>query len=149
MNNKVVPSEGEPGVDQDRRRIITGLAGAAVLSILSPFARSAGVDYPFTLGVASGDPLPDGFVIWTRLAPRFNATDGSGGLSKPVPVRWRVASDAAMTRIVKRGEVLLTGVSPIRCTSRSPGWKPDGPTGISSKGSARKVRWDSHGPPRR
>lgn len=106
MNNKVVPSEGEPGVDQDRRRIITGLAGAAVLSILSPFARSAGVDYPFTLGVASGDPLPDGFVIWTRLAPRFNATDGSGGLSKPVPVRWRVASDAAMTRIVKQGEVL-------------------------------------------
>ena len=24
---------------------------------------------PFTLGVASGDPLPDGVVIWTRLAP--------------------------------------------------------------------------------
>ena len=25
--------------------------------------------YPFTLGVASGDPLPDGVVLWTRLAP--------------------------------------------------------------------------------
>jgi phosphodiesterase/alkaline phosphatase D-like protein len=24
---------------------------------------------PFTLGVASGDPLPDGVVLWTRLAP--------------------------------------------------------------------------------
>ncbi|EPM91347.1 alkaline phosphatase D, partial [Pseudomonas syringae pv. actinidiae ICMP 18804] len=32
----------------DRRRIITGVAGATLLSILSPFARSAGVDYPFT-----------------------------------------------------------------------------------------------------
>ncbi|MGA8135397.1 MAG: alkaline phosphatase D family protein [Pseudomonas gingeri] len=106
MNDKLVPSESEKGVDQDRRRIITGLAGAAVLSILTPFARSAGVDYPFTLGVASGDPLPDGFVIWTRLAPLFNAADGSGGLSKPVPVRWRVASDAAMTRLVKQGEVV-------------------------------------------
>ena len=24
---------------------------------------------PFTLGVASGDPVPDGVVLWTRLAP--------------------------------------------------------------------------------
>ena len=27
-------------------------------------------DHPFQLGVASGDPSPDGFVIWTRLAPK-------------------------------------------------------------------------------
>jgi alkaline phosphatase D len=26
-------------------------------------------DYPFALGVASGDPTPDGVVLWTRLAP--------------------------------------------------------------------------------
>lgn len=95
-------------VDHGRRRVLTGLAVATAFSILSPFARSAGVDYPFTLGVASGDPLPDGFVIWTRLAPLFNAADGQGGLSRAVPVRWRVASDAAMTRIVKQGEVLAT-----------------------------------------
>ena len=95
-------------VDHDRRRVLSGLAVATAFSILSPFARSAGVDYPFTLGVASGDPLPDGFVIWTRLAPFFNAVDGRGGLSRPVPVRWRVATDAAMTQIVKRGEVMAT-----------------------------------------
>ncbi len=93
-------------VNQDRRRLLVGLAAVTTFSILSPFARSAGVDYPFTLGVASGDPLPDGFVIWTRLAPLFNAQDGRGGLERPVPVRWRVASDAAMTRIVRQGEVL-------------------------------------------
>lgn len=93
-------------VDHDRRRILTGLAVGSAFAILSPFARSAGVDYPFTLGVASGDPLPDGFVIWTRLAPLFNAADGRGGLSRAVPVRWRVASDAAMTRIVRQGEVM-------------------------------------------
>ncbi|MPQ82764.1 alkaline phosphatase [Pseudomonas sp. MAFF 730085] len=95
-------------VDPGRRRVLAGLAVATAFSILSPFARSAGVDYPFTLGVASGDPLPDGFVIWTRLAPLFNAADGRGGLSRAVPVRWRVASDAAMTRIVKQGEVTAT-----------------------------------------
>ena len=95
-------------VDHGRRRVLGGLVVATAFSILSPFARSAGVDYPFTLGVASGDPLPDGFVIWTRLAPLFNAADGRGGLSRSVPLRWRVASDAAMTRIVKQGEVLAT-----------------------------------------
>ena len=95
-------------VDHGRRRVLAGLAVATTFSILSPFARSAGVDYPFTLGVASGDPLPDGFVIWTRLAPLFNAVDGRGGLSRSVPVRWRVASDAAMTRVVRQGEVMAS-----------------------------------------
>lgn len=95
-------------VDHDRRRILSGLAVAGAFAILSPFARSAGVDYPFTLGVASGDPLPDGFVIWTRLAPLFNDADGRGGLRRAVPVRWRVASDASMTRIVRQGEVIAT-----------------------------------------
>lgn len=35
---------------------------------------------PFTLGVASGDPEPDGFVIWTRLALDPLAADGLGGM---------------------------------------------------------------------
>src|SRR5437879_5529079 len=26
--------------------------------------------YPFPLGVASGDPVPAGIVLWTRLAPK-------------------------------------------------------------------------------
>ncbi|WP_308581295.1 alkaline phosphatase D family protein [uncultured Pseudomonas sp.] len=95
-------------VDHDRRRVLAGLALATTFSILSPFSRSAGIDYPFTLGVASGDPLPDGFVIWTRLAPLFNAADGRGGLARAVPVRWRVASDAGMTRIVRQGEVMAS-----------------------------------------
>ncbi|HEY8495359.1 MAG TPA: PhoD-like phosphatase N-terminal domain-containing protein, partial [Myxococcota bacterium] len=33
-------------------------------------------DWPFTLGVASGDPLADRVVIWTRLAPDPLALDG-------------------------------------------------------------------------
>jgi alkaline phosphatase D len=44
--------------------------------------------YPFTLGVASGDPTPDGFVIWTRLVP-FGILGGM----LPVYVDWEVADD--------------------------------------------------------
>lgn len=35
---------------------------------------------PFSLGVASGEPLPDGVVLWTKLAPEPTALDGRGGM---------------------------------------------------------------------
>jgi phosphodiesterase/alkaline phosphatase D-like protein len=41
----------------------------AVLPGRELFAASSFGDNPFTLGVASGDPTPDGIVLWTRLAP--------------------------------------------------------------------------------
>lgn len=56
---------------------------------------------PFTLGVASGDPLPDGIVLWTRLAP---APTGGGGMPPvPVDVRWEIALDDAFSDIVQQG----------------------------------------------
>lgn len=58
---------------------------------------------PFSLGVASGDPAPDGVVLWTRLAPEPLA--GGGMPPHSVPVEWRVAADDRMRRIVKRGRV--------------------------------------------
>ncbi len=59
---------------------------------------------PFTLGVACGDPAPDGFVMWTRLAPVPLAEDGFGGMPPaPVPVYWEIATDAACAKIVRRG----------------------------------------------
>lgn len=57
--------------------------------------------YPFALGVASGDPSPDGVVLWTRLAPE--PLTGGGMPPFDVPVRWEVAHDAGMTRVVQRG----------------------------------------------
>lgn len=61
-------------------------------------------DYPFKLGVASGDPHPDGFVIWTRLGPDPLAEDGLGGMpDKAVPVQWEVAEDEHFHKVVKRG----------------------------------------------
>jgi alkaline phosphatase D len=61
---------------------------------------------PFTLGVASGDPAPDGMVLWTRLAPNPLAEDGLGGMpSRPVEVEWEIAGDDAFSRVARRGNV--------------------------------------------
>lgn len=59
---------------------------------------------PFTLGVASGDPLPDGVVLWTRLASDPLALDGHGGMpGKNVPVAWQVATDERFRDVVASG----------------------------------------------
>ena len=65
--------------------------------------------YPFTLGVASGDPLPDGVVLWTRLAPEPLAPDGAGGMpAGTVPVQWEVARDERFRKPVRRGIALAS-----------------------------------------
>ncbi|QDU28501.1 Alkaline phosphatase D precursor [Anatilimnocola aggregata] len=59
-------------------------------------------DDPFKLGVASGDPTPDGFVIWTRLAP--DPLTGGGMPNEPVAVTWEVAEDEQFTKTVQFGK---------------------------------------------
>ncbi|MFB6168150.1 MAG: alkaline phosphatase D family protein [Haloferacaceae archaeon] len=57
---------------------------------------------PFTLGVASGDPLPTSVILWTRLAPNPLAA-GGGMPDQSVDVAWTVATDEAMTDVVGSG----------------------------------------------
>jgi len=61
---------------------------------------------PFTLGVASGDPSTDGFVIWTRLAP--NPIEGGGMPAEVVPVDWLIADDESMSKVVLSGTAFAT-----------------------------------------
>lgn len=61
---------------------------------------------PFTLGVASGDPSPDGVVLWTRLAPR--PIEGGGMTPDIFEVGWEVATDDKMQNVVQRGVALAT-----------------------------------------
>lgn len=63
---------------------------------------------PFSLGVASGDPAADGFVIWTKLAPE-PLRPGGGMPARPVEVRWEVSTDERMTRVIRSG---LAGAKP-------------------------------------
>ena len=59
---------------------------------------------PFTLGVASGDPEPDGVVLWTRLAPQPLADGGMP--TTPVQTRWEVATDETFKNVVRSGNAL-------------------------------------------
>src|SRR5262245_40750033 len=54
----------------------------------------------FQHGVASGDPLSDRVILWTRVTTPKPAPS--------VPVAWQIALDAKFTRTVARGE-LVTG----------------------------------------
>jgi alkaline phosphatase D len=62
---------------------------------------------PFSLGVASGDPLPDGVVLWTRLAPDPLVADG-GMPARKVPVRYEVATDEGFRHVVRKGNTHAT-----------------------------------------
>jgi alkaline phosphatase D len=59
---------------------------------------------PFALGIASGDPVDDGVVLWTRLAPDPLAPDG-GMSGDAVRVTWEVAEDERFGRVVGHGTV--------------------------------------------
>ena len=63
----------------------------------------------FAHGVASGDPMPDSVLLWTRVTPTSDASPGSG-VGPVVDVPWEVASDASFTHVVSRG-VARTGPS--------------------------------------
>jgi alkaline phosphatase D len=92
-----------------QRRIFLATAGRlgalAALTSASPAARSAARDnshaYPFSLGVASGSPLPNAVIIWTRILH-----DPLNAASTPplaFSVRWEMAEDEQFRRIVVQG----------------------------------------------
>ncbi|MER5205281.1 alkaline phosphatase D family protein [Streptomyces sp. NPDC002825] len=96
-----------------RRRFLTVTGAAAALAFATqlPAAGAAAAaeldarrvtEDPFTLGVASGDPLPGSVLLWTRLAPR--PFEPEGGLpAERVSVHWELAHDERFTRIARRG----------------------------------------------
>jgi alkaline phosphatase D len=90
-----------------RRGLMLALgAGGVVLgSGRQALADPVFAEYPFQLGVAAGDPTADGFVIWTRLAPR-PLEIGHGMPSAPVPVKWEVATDRGFSNIARSGEAV-------------------------------------------
>ena len=86
----------------DRRSFL--IAAATAVAAPRLWARPAFVAYPFTLGIASGAPLPDGVVLWTRLAP--DPLNGGGLPPMAIEVRWEVARDEGFRDIVRHGTAL-------------------------------------------
>lgn len=97
-----------------RRSVVKAAAATAVLA--GPLAaalpaRAATAQAPaFPHGVASGDPLPDGVLLWTRVTPVPEAVPGSG-TGPDTEVSWTVARDKAFTDIVARGSALATAAA--------------------------------------
>ncbi|WP_407990752.1 alkaline phosphatase D family protein [Kitasatospora sp. CMC57] len=93
-----------------RRRVLQAAAltaGAAALPLAAVAPATAAAAPEFLHGVASGDPLPDGVVIWTRITPTPDATPGSG-TGPDTQVGWQVASDRDFTTVVVSGTVSTT-----------------------------------------
>lgn len=83
-----------------RRDVLKGgLAGAAALAVGMPPGRAFAADpslAPFLHGVASGDPLSDRVVLWTRLTT-----------ARPsAPVLWRIATDPQLRELVGAGRAV-------------------------------------------
>ena len=95
----------------NRRTLLRGLGTTALLTATGGLFRG-GVwaspvfaASPFALGVASGDPAPDGFVLWTKIAPRpFER--GGGMPRKAVEVTWAVATDERMRQVTQQGTAM-------------------------------------------
>ncbi|MFF9093286.1 alkaline phosphatase D family protein [Streptomyces sp. NPDC014802] len=102
-----------PSLAPRRRTVVKAAAATAVLA--GPLAaalpaRAASAAPAFLHGVASGDPLPDGILLWTRVTPVPEAIPGSG-TGPDTEVAWVVATDRALTDVVARGTVVATAAS--------------------------------------
>jgi len=90
------------------RRQFLAAGSAAMLWPFDELSRSIAADrtprlgaYPFQLGIASGDPSPDGIVLWTRLCT--DPRSGGGMPREDIPVEWQIADDEQMTSVVQKG----------------------------------------------
>lgn len=93
-----------------RRTVVLAAAATAALAPMTalaagPARAAAGAGAPsFAHGVASGDPLPDGILLWTRVTPAPGAVPGSGA-GPALQVGWEIAEDKAFSRVVAGGSV--------------------------------------------
>ncbi len=108
----------------NRRGLLQSLGASALVTATGGlFARPVWgspvfAAYPFSLGVASGDPAPDGFVIWTKIAPK--PLERGGGMPKrPVEVEWSVATDERMRQASARAPRSRIPSSAMLCMSKS------------------------------
>jgi alkaline phosphatase D len=90
------------------RRAFLARSLAASAVAFAPLERAAASalfgSYPFQLGVASGEPAPDGFVLWTRVAPE-PADPGALGTTV-FALAWEVSPDPGFGRIAASGTAL-------------------------------------------
>ncbi|RNL73847.1 alkaline phosphatase [Streptomyces sp. I6] len=89
----------------------TAVAGSVMTGTHAASPASAREQAPaFVHGVASGDPLPDGVLLWTRVTPSPDALPGSGK-GPATEVGWEIAEDREFTRVVAGGLTTTTAAT--------------------------------------
>lgn len=82
--------------------MIAGRLPISAQTVLPPNLYADTLHAPFYHGVASGDPLPDRVIIWTRISPQ-----------QPEPasltVSWQIATDSTFSNPVNAGTVTTSG----------------------------------------
>jgi alkaline phosphatase D len=81
----------------NRRSVLAGIGATFGAIALRGHEIMADAAAHFTHGVASGDPLSDRVILWTRVIP------GSGE-NTPVSGIWEIASDKSFKKIITRGD---------------------------------------------
>ena len=94
-----------------RRLVLMGMGALVAAPALTGRAAPATPwkNDPFSLGVASGSSSPDGFVLWTRLAPEplnYAAETPAGMSGGDVPVGYEIAADPDFRAILRKGSAL-------------------------------------------
>ncbi|WP_046471454.1 alkaline phosphatase D family protein [Allosalinactinospora lopnorensis] len=110
----MVRSDARYPLDRRTFLTLTGISAAALAMGTGVPAHAAPVNSrvpadPFGLGIASGEPTPDGVVLWTRLTPEPLAEDGHGGMPpRDYTVEYEVAADDRFRDIVKSGRAVAS-----------------------------------------
>lgn len=76
-----------------REFLLDGIASGIALPGIS--GGQVATDYPFRHGVASGDPLSDSVIIWTRISPKTP--------QEYVNYHWVIATDSRLQNLVHEG----------------------------------------------
>jgi alkaline phosphatase D len=122
------------------------LGGGLVLSSNRTLTALTFSDYPFTLGVASGDADPVSLVLWTRLAP--DTLNGGAMPSNDVEVRWEMAEDENFTDVVQEGTATALSDRAHAVHVGVTGSSRRGTTGTASRPVTRSALWGAPRPPR-
>ncbi|WP_327716567.1 alkaline phosphatase D family protein [Streptomyces sp. NBC_00490] len=112
MTSRFRASEHLNSLSPRRRTVVKAAAAGAVLAgpLAAAIPARAAEAPVFLHGLASGDPLPNGVLLWTRVTPTAEAIPGSG-LGPDTEVGWVVAKDKAFTNVVAKGTTTATAAT--------------------------------------
>lgn len=88
----------------NRRRFLAGASATLGALALRGYPVLAAAAAHFTHGVASGDPLADRVILWTRVLP-------GSGTAERLDVAWEIAADEAFQQIISSGSTTTDGSS--------------------------------------